>query len=324
MQPFRAAYGLKQTSKRARYEYAFALMNSVSAYRFIDPHVLAAISDLHLLAKTVIDGFMFGANQSPLSGAGLEFNQYRSYQPGDDLRRVDWKMYARSDRHYVREAEVETSITVRFLLDASASMAHTEDGIRKFDYARFLIAALGYLAHQHGDAIGLEALSDVSTVQLGPKREPQQLHRFLHELEHIEPCGAWPQQQHWRRLLETVQRRELLVVVSDLHEYDLEITTALTKLRALKNEVILFQLLGRNEAEFRHEGALTFEDLETGETVEVEAATARRSYLSAVQSRLLQINHDLHEQDIAYELFFLDQPLDFALRRYLTQRMKML
>ncbi len=298
-------------------------MNTVSNYRFIDPHVLAAISDLHLLAKTVVDGFMLGANQSPLSGAGLEFNQYRSYQPGDDLRRVDWKMYARSDRHYVREAEVETSITVRFVLDASASMAHTEAGIKKFDYARFMIAALGYLAHQHGDAIGLEALSNVAFAHLPPKREPQQLHRFLHELERLAPRGAWPQASHWQRMLETAQRRELLVIVSDVHEYEQEITDALSKFRALKNEAILFQILGRDEVEFRHEGFLTLEDLETGRTVEIEGAAARRSYLTAMQSRLAEVKRTLQKQDIAYELFFLEQPLDFALRRYLTQRMKM-
>ncbi len=298
-------------------------MNTVSNYRFIDPHVLAAISDLHLLAKTVVDGFMLGANQSPLSGAGLEFNQYRSYQPGDDLRRVDWKMYARSDRHYVREAEVETSITVRFVLDASASMAHTEAGIKKFDYARFMIAALGYLAHQHGDAIGLEALSNVTVAHLPPKREPQQLHRLLHELERLEPHGGWPQPSHWQRMLETAQRRELLVIVSDVHEYEREITDALSKFRALHHEVILFQILGRDEVEFRHEGFLTLEDLETGRTVEIEGAAARRSYLTAMQSRLAEVKRTLQNQDIAYELFFLEQPLDFALRRYLTQRMKM-
>ncbi len=296
---------------------------TVSTYRFIDPHILAAISDLQLLAKTVVDGFMLGAHQSPLSGVGLEFNQYRSYQPGDDLRRVDWKMYARSDRYYVREAEVETSITVRFILDASASMAHAESGLQKFDYARFLVASLGYLAHQQGEAIGLETLNDIAPSHLAPKREPQQLHRFLHELEKLEPRGAWPKLQQWQRVLETVQRRELIVVVSDLHEYDKEITLALSKLRALKNEALLFQLLGRNEIDFRHEGYVTFEDLETGQTFPVDSALARKDYVAAVQSNLQQLKRDLRDLNIAYELFTLDQPLDFALRRYLTQRMKL-
>jgi len=299
-------------------------MTTVSAYRFIDPHILAAISDLQLLAKTVVDGFMLGAHQSPLSGVGLEFNQYRSYQPGDDLRRVDWKMYARSDRYYVREAEIETSITVRFLLDASASMAHTENGTCKLDYARFLVASLGYLAHQQGEAIGLEILTDTAPSQLAPKREPQQLHRFLHELERCEPRGAWPKLQQWQRFLETVQRREMIVVVSDLHEYDQEITAALSKLRARKNEVLLIQLLGRNEIDFHHEGYLTFEDLETGQTVQVDTVAARPRYVSALQSSLQQLKRDMHDQDLACELFTLDQPLDFALRRYLTQRLKLL
>ena len=166
---------------------------SVSAYRFIDPRILAAIADLPLLAKTVVEGFMLGVHQSQRPGAGQEFNQYRSYQPGDDLRRVDWKTYARSDRFYVRESEVETSIGVRFLLDASASMAHTDGAIVKFDYARFLVAALGYLAYQQGDMIGCHSLPENHASVLPSKRDHQQLHRFLHHLEKLEPGGAWPE-----------------------------------------------------------------------------------------------------------------------------------
>ncbi|MGH7455044.1 MAG: DUF58 domain-containing protein, partial [bacterium] len=199
----------------------------VSSYRFIAPHILAAISDLHLLAKTVVDGFMLGTNQSPFPGAGLEFSQYRSYQPGDDLRRVDWKMYARSDRYYVRESETETSITIRFVLDASASMAHEDGGVTKFDYARFLIASLGYLAHSQGEAIGLAIINEAPSLHLPPKRDHQQLHRFLHDLERAKPAGIWP---NWATLEGTLtgsQKRELIVLVSDLHERKNEITAAL-------------------------------------------------------------------------------------------------
>src|SRR6195952_5034008 len=121
----------------------------------LDPKVLMTIKDLSLVAKTVVDGFMIGLNKSTVKGPGLEFSQYRSYQPGDDLRWLDWKMYARSDRYYIRESEVETSISVRFLIDASASMNHQDNGLKKIDYAKMLAGALAYLASQHGDAVGL-------------------------------------------------------------------------------------------------------------------------------------------------------------------------
>src|SRR6201995_6209039 len=120
-----------------------------------DHHILMTIKDLSLAARRTIDGFMTGINKSKVRGRGLEFSQYRSYQPGDDLRWLDWKMYARSDRYYIRESEVETSISVRFLIDASASMNHNDDGIKKIDYARFLAASLAYLANLQGDAVGL-------------------------------------------------------------------------------------------------------------------------------------------------------------------------
>ncbi|MGH7491085.1 MAG: DUF58 domain-containing protein [bacterium] len=296
---------------------------SVSAYRFIDPHVLAAISNLPLLAKTVVDGFMLGAHQGPQPGAGQEFNQYRSYQPGDDPRRVDWKMYARSDRFYVRESEIETSITIRFILDASASMLHADGELVKFDYARFLIAALGYLAHRQGDAIGLHGVPEGDTPSLLPKRDHQQLHRFLHDLEKLTPSGRWPEWQKMAHSFSTAPGRELIIVVSDLHEHGHEIATALSKLRALKHEVLLFHLLGRNEIDFTYTGEVAFQDLETGQTLPVNTATARAGYRQALQRYLLTLPRKWREQDVAYELLALDRPLDFALRRYLTQRMKL-
>lgn len=295
----------------------------VSSYRFIDPHILAAISDLHLLAKTVVEGFMLGANQSPRPGVGLEFNQYRSYQPGDDLRLVDWKMYARSDRYYVREADIETSITVRFILDASASMAHEDSGTVKFDYARFLVAALGYLAHLQGEAVGLELITDAAVTHLPPQRDHQQLHRFLHELERARPQGVWPDWKKLEGIFTATQKRELIVFVSDLHEQRDEIFAALSKLSALRNEVLFFHLLGRNEIDFNYDGFLTFEDLESGRAVQVDASRARTAYLEQMQQKLRRLKQTVHDENINYALFTLDQPLDFALRQYLTHRLKL-
>jgi len=296
----------------------------VSSYRFIEPHTLAAISDLRLLAKTVVDGFMLGANRSPRPGVGLEFNQYRSYQPGDDLRLVDWKMHARSDRYYVREADIETSITVRFILDASASMAHEDSGLMKFDYARFLVAALGYLAHAQGEAVGLEIINDTAVTHLPPKHDHQQLHRFLHELERTHPQGVWPDWKELEGIFTATQKREMLVFVSDMHEQHDEIFAALSKLSALRNEVLFFHLLGRNEIDFNYAGFLTFEDLESDQTLQVDATRARTMYLNRMQQKLRHLKQTLHDENINYTLFTLDQPLDFALRQYLTQRMKLI
>ena len=157
----------------------------------LDPKVLMTIKDLPLLAKTVIDGFMTGFNKSTVKGPGLEFSQYRSYQPGDDLRWLDWRMYARSDRYYIRESEIETSISVRFLIDASASMNHEDGGLKKIQYAKYLVASLAYLANLQGDAVGLYVFQN-ELFSLASKQDPQHLNRLLYyQLENIEPQGKF-------------------------------------------------------------------------------------------------------------------------------------
>ena len=292
------------------------------AHRFIDPRALAAIKDLALIARTVVDGFMFGGHQSRMAGAGLEFNQYRSYQPGDDLRRLDWKLYARSDRFYVRESQVETSVSVRFVLDASASMRHEEDGLSKFDYARFLVASLAYLASRQGDAVGLYALRDGHIAAWEPQRGPQHLHRLLHALEGLRAEGVWPAWETVEQLFTVATHRDLVVFVTDLHEVKDEIRTVLAKVHALKNEVLLFHLLGRRELDFSYEGVLELEELETGRVMQVDAEGIRQAYRKAVAGHLRDVRQELQDVSVAYTLFTLDQPLDGALREFLNRRMR--
>ncbi len=292
------------------------------AHRFIDPRTLAAIKDLALIARTVVDGFMFGGHQSRMAGAGLEFNQYRSYQPGDDLRQIDWKLYARSDRFYVRESQVETSVNVRFVLDASASMLHEEDGFSKFDYARFLTASLAYLAGRQGDAVGLFALRDGHVATLEPQRGPQHLHRLIHTLEALEAKGVWPTWEAVEQLFTVVTHRDLVVFVTDLHEHKDEIRTVLAKVNTLRNEVLLFHVLGRGELDFSYEGVIEFEELETGRVMQVDADRVRRGYREAVARHLTDTRQALQDLGVAYSLFTLDQPLDSALRAFLTRRIR--
>jgi uncharacterized protein (DUF58 family) len=267
----------------------------------------------------VVDGFMYGVHPSRLPGAGLEFSQYRSYQPGDDPRRVDWKLYARSDRYFVREAEIETSVTVRLLVDASESMAQQEGGVSKFDYARFAAAALALLAHRQGDAVGLWALRDGRIEATPPRRHHHHLHHLLHNLETLDPSGSWPS---WERLegLLTVGGRGLVIVLSDLHERAREITTVAAKLAALRNEVLVLHVIGRVELEGGWHGVLTFEELETKRRVEVDADSARPAYLAALERELERVRRALEEKGVTYARLVLDQPLDFALRQFLVAR----
>ncbi len=287
----------------------------------LDPKVLMTIKNLPLLAKTVIDGFMNGFNKSTVKGPGLEFSQYRSYQPGDDLRWLDWRMYARSDRYYIRESEVETSISVRFLIDASASMNHHDGTLSKIEYARFMAASLAYLANLQGDAVGLYVFKDGGLFSLASRPDPQHLQRLYHHLENIKPAGTFTQPIHYRELFAGAGRKELLVFITDMYQAEGEITKLLDSLAALKHEIIVFQLMGQNELNFDFKGYSALEDLETGEVIQI-GPQAKQRYQQALHNHLENIRMQLLGKHIVHRVIDTSQPLDEALRTFLVQRNK--
>jgi uncharacterized protein (DUF58 family) len=287
----------------------------------LDPKVLMTIKNLPLLAKTVVDGFMNGFNKSTVKGPGLEFSQYRSYQPGDDLRWLDWRMYARSDRYYIRESEVETSISVKFLVDASASMNHHDGTLKKIDYARFMAASLAYLANLQGDAVGLYVFKEREPFALASKPDPQHLERLYFQLEKIDPAGTFTQPIHYKALFAGAGRRELLIFITDMYQPNSEITRLLDALNALKHEIIVFHLMGQNELDFDFKGYPALEDLETGEVVQV-GPQAKKQYQESLRIHLETIRMQLLGKNIFYRLMNTSMPLDNALRDFLVQRNK--
>lgn len=288
----------------------------------LDPKTVMSIKSLQLAAKTVIDGFMSGVNKSTVKGPGMEFSQYRSYQPGDDLRSLDWKMFARSDRYYIRESEVETSISVRFLVDASASMNHEDNGYKKSTYAAYLTASLAYLANLQGDATGLYVLQNGGLFSLVPRQSMQHLNRLFYQLENLSPSGKFTEPVNYKELFAGTGKRELLVFITDFYEENGEILALLDKLSTLKHEIIVFQLIGKNEVELDFAGYSTLEDLETGQTVQVNTTQVRKIYKQKLDERLAYIKTQLLDRNIFYRLICMDQPLDLALRDFLNQRMK--
>ncbi|WP_206155980.1 DUF58 domain-containing protein [Chitinophaga fulva] len=287
----------------------------------LDPKVLLAIKDLPLAAKTAVDGFMAGMHASRVKGAGLEFSQYRSYQPGDDLRWLDWKMYARSDRYYIRESEMETSIDISFLIDASNSMLHTEDGISKIDYARYLAASLAYLAHLQGDAAGLAVLHNGRLLTMTARREAQHMARLYYQLEKIQPGGTFTEPAHYRDLFSGPHNRQLLVFITDYYEQSNEITTLLQTLSALGHEILVFHLLGDKERRGDFRGYDAVEDLETGQRLEL-TGIADTDYPSKLEQYNDHLRTQLLQRRIYYRQLLLQEPLDTALRDFLNQRNK--
>lgn len=287
----------------------------------IEPGILLSIKNLPLAARTTIDGFMSGANKSTIKGSGMEFSQYRKYIPGDDLRWMDWKMYARSDRYYIRESEMETNISLRLLVDASASMDHRDGVYTKMEYARYLAASLAYLGNMQGDAVGLYVFREDGIYSLAAQQGFQNMNRLFYQLEQAGPEGKFTNPIHYKDIYNT-RGKELLVFITDMYQEHNEIYQLLDLLNAMRHEIIVIQLMARNEMELDYKGYSTLEDLETGATVQVEAGEARRDYHRRLQEHLAIIKKELLNRGIYYRLLTTDQPVDEALRDFLHKRIK--
>lgn len=291
--------------------------------RLADPKIMMAIKDLPLAAKTTVDGFMAGIHNSSTKGIGMEFSQYRSYQPGDDLRRLDWKMFARSDRYYIRESEIETSISVRLLVDASASMNHNSGSFTKMEYARYLAASLAYLAHRQGDATGLFVLKQGSVFSLPARQDHQHLARIYYQLEQIDPAGHFTDPVDYKTLFSGINKRELLIFITDYYEQDGEISNLLHALATNKHEIIVFHLMAQNEMELDYKGYTMLEDLETGKTIRIDTGNNKQVFRDQLQKHLEQVRTGLLDKNIFYRLINTVEAVDVALRDFLTQRQKM-
>jgi uncharacterized protein (DUF58 family) len=289
----------------------------------LDPKVLMAIKDLTLAAKTTVEGFMQGIHKSNVKGAGMEFSQYRSYQPGDDLRSLDWKMYARSDRYYIRESEIETSISVRFLIDASASMNHMDEGFSKMQFAKYVVASLAYLTHSQGDAVGLYIFREGELFALPARKDHQHLTRLLHQLETIQAGGTFTEPVHYKNIFLGSQKRELLVFVTDFYQQGSEIDKLLELVWALKHEIIVLHVMAGNELELDFKNYTTLEDLETRQTIKLDAKTYKEAYQKRLAEHLSSIKRQLHEKNIFYRLMKMNEPIGTALRDFLNQRNKL-
>src|SRR6218665_1883465 len=288
----------------------------------LDSYILTSIKNLSLAAKTTIDGFMSGANKSAVKGTGMEFTQYRKYLPGDDLRWMDWKMFARSDRYYIRESETETNISLRLLVDSSASMDHRDGAYSKMEYARYLAAGLAYLANMQGDSVGLYTLKEVGIFSLSARQGFQNLNRLMHELEHTGPKGKFTNPLYYKDIYSGGRKKELLVFITDMYQEKDEIYKLLDLLNALRHEIIVLHIMGRNEIDLDYKGYTTLEDLETGATIEVNPASAAKAYKEVLTDHLENVRQELLSKHIYYRLMIMDQPIDEALRDFLYKRSK--
>jgi uncharacterized protein (DUF58 family) len=291
--------------------------------RFLDPNVLTAISGLELIAKTVVDGFVAGLHRSPDFGFSQEFAEYRAYTPGDDLRHVDWNVFARTERTYLKRYRGETNSQLTVLLDASQSMQYASHAISKMDYARYIAASLFYLAiHSQRDAAGLIVFDDEVRDYVRPSTRQGQLARLMAGLERAEPRARTDFSKPMVHFREFLKRRGLVLIVSDFFEAPERIVRTIEPLRFHGNEVVLFHVLDPQEIAPGFRDASVLVDLETGQQMEVTPDYARREYRDKMNAHIADLRTRSRGAGLDYFLLSTDRPLDAALREYLTIRHK--
>jgi len=289
--------------------------------RFIDPEVLGGISGLDLIAKTVVDGFIAGLHRSPNFGFSQEFAEYRAYTAGDDLRHIDWNVYARTERAYLKRYRGETNTLLTVLLDSSNSMKYSSHGVSKSEYARFAAAALFYLTTQiQRDAAGLIVFDDEVRNYIRPSNRQGQFHRLLSGLEQAEPGAKTDFGKALERFLEVFRKRGVVIVISDYYEAPERIIRALEPLRFRGNEVLLFHVLDPAEVRPQFRGPTTLIEMETQESLEVSPDYARLEYTKKIDAHIESLRDGARGSGMDYFLLVTDRPLDGALREYLAIR----
>jgi uncharacterized protein (DUF58 family) len=287
----------------------------------LDPHTLIAISDLELVSKRIVDGTLAGLHRSPFHGYSAEFSQYRHYRPGDDLKYVDWKLFARTDRLYTKQFRETTNLMTQIAVDASASMAYAgEGGVSKFEYARLIAAALAHLVSRQGDAVGLVTFAEDVRRFLPSRPGAGHLRAVLLALARESAMGGTHAAGVLSRTVDLLSRRGILVVISDLYDEDRGVERAMSRAVHAGHEVIVVHVLTRDEVELPFRGDVEFEDPETGARVLSNGAAALRGYRSAVSAFLERWRTRCATYRIDYVRVFTDVPLDAALRGYLRRR----
>jgi uncharacterized protein (DUF58 family) len=288
--------------------------------RFLDPAVLARLGTLELKARTIVEGFLSGLHRSPFKGFSVEFAEYRQYMPGDDLTTIDWKVYARSDRHYVKKFEEETNLNCHVMLDISASMGYGSGAMTKLEYGACLAASLAYLMNRQRDAVGLTAFDDRIVTMLPASARPGHLRSVLLTLDRLTLGQHTNVSKPLHQLADSLSKRGMVVLISDLLDDPEQVVRGLKHFQFRGTDVIVFQVLDVHEINFPFERATRFEDLETSEEVTAVPAIVRGHYLEAMTGLIERYRRELGAVGIDYHLLETSQPLEMALLAYLSTR----
>jgi uncharacterized protein (DUF58 family) len=295
--------------------------------RFLAPEVLARIGHIELLARTVVEGFVSGLHRSPYLGRSVDFAEHRAYMPGDDIRRIDWRLFGRTDRFYLKEFEADSNTDLIQLLDVSRSMRFTSHALTKLDYARYLVACLAYLSRRQRDRVGLVTFDDdiVDFVPPSAKHLPILLHTLERAEAERSPTAGPPASLAGPlgKAAEACRRRSLIVLVSDLYEEPRAVRDAIAVLGHRGSDVMVFHVLDPAEIEFPFDQPGRYEDLESGAGIPVVPDAVREKYRALVAGHVATLSRLLGESRVDYALFDTSKPLEHALASFLARRERM-
>ncbi|MEO8482825.1 MAG: DUF58 domain-containing protein [Acidobacteriota bacterium] len=290
--------------------------------RFVDPKVLSRVKDLELLAKSVVDGFINGLHRAPYFGASIDFAEHRGYVAGDDIRRVDWRLYARTDRYYIKQYEADTNANLSVLVDVSKSMAFASQGVSKLEYGKFLAACIAYLSHRQRDRVGIVTFDSEIVAHVPPSAK--HFNVLLHTLDRAVPERPGRLLANLSLLAEHFKRRSIVALISDLYESPEALVEVLKPYAFLGNDLVVFHVLDPAEIEFPYNEPSRFVDLESGEEVPVVPEGFADQYRKLMQEHISALRTKCTDARIDYVLLDTSKPLDEALFHYLGNRERLM
>ncbi len=296
-------------------------------FKYLPPEAVNKLANIELIAKQIVEGFIAGLHRSPFHGFSVEFAEYREYTPGDDMKHLDWKQYAKSDRYYIKQYHEETNLRAMIVFDISASMSFAGDeaaaGLNKFEYGSYLAAALLYLLQKQGDSIGLLTFAEEIKMILPSKGGSYHLQECLMTLEKTHPAGETSIANILHKVAELAMRRSLIIIISDLYDEPDKLVKALQHLRHNRQEVLLFHILDRVELTLPFAGMVEFRDIETNKKLLVNPNLLRDDYLAQLDNAIKTLVKSCSDSNIDYRLLDTSVPFDLALAEYLNKRARL-
>ena len=294
------------------------------AAKYLQPSVVAQLSNMELRARMVVEGFITGLHKSPYHGFSVEFTEHRPYMPGDEIKHIDWKAYGKTDRYFIKQFEEETNLKSYLILDASASMNYASGGnLKKIQYASYVAAALAYLMMEQRDAVGLTIYDEKIRLSMPPRATKPYLQQLLGNLERLEGGNKTGTAESLHSVAEQIKRRGLVIILSDLFDDPKKVKTAFKHFRHRGNEVIIMQVLDPMERSFAFGGDAVFRDMETKEELMTQPAHIEQAYRETLRSFISDYQKECRDNNIDYLLLDTETPFDRALFEYLNKRKRL-